>query len=329
MVRKFVVLFVAAAIMSSSLPASAAEVRLRLGTGSIGGTDNVSIEAMSSVVNRHTELKTSTVTTTGAIEIIYLIQTGELEAGYTGSINLIQAIRGEAPFREVVPVEALLQGFGFVSWKLPILTVKGSGIESYTDLKGKKVAFPDVGSASTEVLKIVFQEFGIWGEAKVENFTWNEGFSALKDGRVDACVGTWGNKIPPAGIIDLMTMKEIVPLSLTPEVGAKIHEINPGIMAQEMGRDECDTIPEGETILAPVNAGIMIFSAKLSEETVYLFTKACLDNIEELGRINRNLTDLKDYVTRVCVSDVPFHPGAAKALKEAGLWDDSFKVYGE
>ena len=31
----------------------------------------------------------------------------------------------------------------------------------------------------------------------------------------------------------------------------------------------------------------------------------------------------------VCVETIPFHPGAAKALKEAGLWEDRFTVYGE
>ena len=31
----------------------------------------------------------------------------------------------------------------------------------------------------------------------------------------------------------------------------------------------------------------------------------------------------------VCVGNHPFHPGAAKALKEAGLWEDRFTVYGE
>lgn len=38
---------------------------------------------------------------------------------------------------------------------------------------------------------------------------------------------------------------------------------------------------------------------------------------------------LKDYLTSVCVPSIPFHPGAARALKEAGLWDDTFTVYGE
>lgn len=164
---------------------------LRLGTGSVGGTDNVAIEAMSSVVNRNSDIKTSTVTTTGAVEIINLLDSRELEGGYTGSINLVQALRGEEPFQKEIPASSMLQAFGFVSWRLPVLTVAGSGIESYEDLRGKKMAFPDVGSASTEVLKIVLREAGVLDDVNIEYFTWSDGFSALKDGRVDACVGTW------------------------------------------------------------------------------------------------------------------------------------------
>lgn len=302
---------------------------LRLGTGSVGGTDNVAIEAMSSVVNRNSDIKTSTVTTTGAVEIINLLDSRELEGGYTGSINLVQALRGEEPFQKEIPASSMLQAFGFVSWRLPVLTVAGSGIESYEDLRGKKMAFPDVGSASTEVLKIVLREAGVLDDVNIEYFTWSDGFSALKDGRVDACVGTWGNGVPPAGIIELLTVRDINILSLPPEVGAKIHEINPGIMAQDLTHAECDIIPEGDPRLSPVNAGVMIFHADVPEESVYEFTRACISNIEELGKITQDLKPLKDYVTSVCVEDVPFHPGAARALKEAGLWDDRFTVYGE
>lgn len=124
-------------------------------------------------------------------------------------------------------------------------------------------------------------------------------------------------------------MRDINILSLPPEVGAKIHEINPGIMAQDLTHAECNIIPEGDPRLSPVNAGVMIFHADVPEESVYEFTRACISNIEELGKITQDLKPLKDYVTSVCVEDVPFHPGAARALKEAGLWDDRFTVYGE
>lgn len=115
---------------------------LRLGTGSVGGTDNVAIEAMSSVVNRNSDIKTSTVTTTGAVEIINLLDSRELEGGYTGSINLVQALRGEEPFQKEIPASSMLQAFGFVSWRLPVLTVAGSGIESYEDPARQKRPSP-------------------------------------------------------------------------------------------------------------------------------------------------------------------------------------------
>lgn len=57
--------------------------------------------------------------------------------------------------------------------------------------------------------------------------------------------------------------------------------------------------------------------------------KTCIDNIDALGNISQDLKVLKDYLTSVCVPSIPFHPGAARALKEAGLWDDTFTVYGE
>mgnify|MGYP002553605365 CR=1 FL=1 len=74
------------------------------------GTDNVAIEAMSSVVNRNSDIKTSTVTTTGAVEIINLLDSRELEGGYTGSINLVQALRGEEPVKSYTGVP-VFQGF--------------------------------------------------------------------------------------------------------------------------------------------------------------------------------------------------------------------------
>ncbi|GEM_PF-1133385 len=318
----------ASAGTESGAPAQSSPIdQLRLGTDAVGGTANVALEAMSSVVNRHTELRTSTIVTTGAVEIINLINSGELEGGYAGTINLVQALRGEAPFQGRIPESAMLQALGFVSWRLPILTIKGNGIESYEDLAGKRVAFPEVGSASAEVLRIVFEQYGIFDSARIEYFPWAEGFNALKDGRVDACVGTWGNGIPPAGIIELFTLRDINILSMNEEIARRIGEINSGIAAQELTYAENDTIPEGEGRLAPRNSGVVVFSASVSEEAVYVFTRACLENIEELGTISRDLAVLKDYATSVCVPDIPFHPGAARALKEAGLWQDNFIVY--
>lgn len=302
---------------------------LRLGTDAVGGTANTALEAMSAVVNQNTDLKTSTVVTTGAVEIINLINSGELEGGYAGTINLIQALNGEAPFTAKVPMEAMCQGFGFVSWMLPIITTADTGITSYEDLPGKTVAFPQQGSASAEVMKILFECYGIYDDVKIEYFGWSDAWEALKDGRVAAACGSWANGIPASGIIELTTTRDLVILPMSEEVGKMLGERNDGIAYQGMTSENDSSIPEGEQVFAARNSGVVIFSANVSEDAVYAYTKACIDNVEALGNISQDLKVLKDYMTSVCVESIPFHPGAARALKEAGLWDARFSVYGE
>lgn len=302
---------------------------LRLGTDAVGGTANTALEAMSAVVNQNTDMKTSTVVTTGAVEIINLINSGELEGGYAGTINLIQALNGEAPFSGKVPMEAMCQGFGFVSWMLPVITTADKNINSYEDLVGKTVAFPQQGSASAEVMKILFECYGIYDKVHIEYFGWSDGWEALKDGRVDAACGSWANGIAASGIVELCTTRDLVILPMSEEVGKMLGECNDGIAYQGMTSENDASIPEGEVRYAARNSGVVIFNAKVSEDAVYAFTKACIDNVDALGNISQDLKVLKDYMSSVCVESIPFHPGAAKALKEAGLWEDRFTVYGE
>ena len=146
---------------------------------------------------------------------------------------------------------------------------------------------------------------------------------------MDAACGSWSNGIPASGIIELCTTRDLVILPMSEEVGEKLHAANDGIAYQAMTNANDSSIPEGEVRYAARNSGVCVFGANGSEEAVYTFVKTCIDNIDALGNISQDLKVLKDYLTSVCVPSIPFHPGAARALKEAGLWDDTFTVYGE
>ena len=99
-------------------------------------------------------------------------------------------------------------------------------------------------------------------------------------------------------------------------------------MAQDLTHAECDIIPEAIPG-SPGQCGVMIFHADVPEESVYEFTRACISNIEELGKITQDLKPLKDYVTSVCVEDVPFHPGARARSRKRGCGTTASPVYGE
>ena len=146
---------------------------------------------------------------------------------------------------------------------------------------------------------------------------------------MDAACGSWANGIAASGIVELCTTRDLVILPMSEEVGKMLGECNDGIAYQGMTSENDSSIPEGEVRYAARNSGVVIFNAKVSEDAVYAFTKACIDNVDALGNISQDLKVLKDYMSSVCVESIPFHPGAAKALKEAGLWEDRFTVYGE
>lgn len=205
----------------------------------------------------------------------------------------------------------------------------GSDIQTYEDLAGKHVGFPPAASSSTAAVNLVFDAYGLTGNCTIDYFTWSEGFTALKDGRVDAFVGVYANGTPISGIIEIEATKPIRVLNMSPEIAAEVKAMNDGVGSATVTSEQCATIPEGEAYLAASNSGVVIFNADLSEEDVYTYTKCALDHLGDLQTISTYFDKFLDVAVSVCVESVPFHPGAAKALKEAGLWEDRFTVYGE
>ena len=300
---------------------------LNIGTGSVGGTDNTVVEAISSVVNQKTGLKTSTITTNGGTEIIYLLETGDIQAGYSGTIDLINALNGASSFDHAVDPSHMLQCFGFVTWDLPLVVLDNSGIENYEDLAGKRVGLSPVGSSTAEVLMLVLEAYDLTDSVTIENFTWNEGYTALKDGRIDAMVGSWANGDPISGLIELKATKDIRILNMSEEAAQAVAQANAGVSSGVLTSENDDSIAPGEEVIAPTNSGVIIADASVDEESIYQYTKAVLENLEELKGISNYFDAFEDVCMSVCVEGVPFHPGAAKALKEAGLWEDRFTVY--
>lgn len=302
---------------------------LSFGTGSVGGTDNVVLEALSSVANSKGGMRTSTVTTSGGAEIIYLIESGDVQGGYTGTIDMVNALAGAAPFAEAIATENMLQAFGFVTWALPVVVLENSDIMTYEDLAGRHIGLPPAASSTTAVINLVLEAYGLMDKVKIDYFTWNEGYTALKDGRIEAFIGSYANGSPIAGIVEIEATNKIRCLNMSAEMAEKVKGMNAGVGTGKLTNAECATIPAGEEYLTPANSGVVIMSADVSEEDAYLFTKTALDNLEDLKVISTYFDKFTDVAASVCVETVPFHPGAAKALKEAGLWEDRFFVYGE
>jgi hypothetical protein len=79
-----------------------------------------------------------------------------------------------------------------------------------------------------------------------------------------------------------------------------------------------DVVNNDQEIPTIAMANTIVANAKVSEDIVYQFVKLALANLDAVRKIHPAFKDFKP-TDAVRLANVPLHPGAARAYKEAGL----------
>jgi TRAP transporter TAXI family solute receptor len=243
---------------------------------------------------------------------------GELDFGVVQSDVQYNALKGEGEeFKDQGPFEGLRAVFALHPEPFTLLARADSGIETFEDLKGKRVNVGNPGSGQRATMEVLMErkgwtmdDFALASELKSA-----EQSQALSDNNVDAIVFTVGH--PNGSIQEATTTTDarLVPVSGA-EVDALIEEnpyyskaTIPGGMYR--GSDEdVDTFGVSATFVS---------SADVPEDVVYAVTKAVFENFEDFTKLHPAFATLdKEDMTSVALS-APLHPGAEKYFKEAGL----------
>ena len=197
-----------------------------------------------------------------------------------------------------------------------VIATKASGIKTVADLAGKRVSVGDAGSGVEFNAKQILAAYGIDMNADIEkqNLGFGPSADALRDEKIDAFFCVAGS--PTTAITDLAMGTEIVVLSVEDKEFDKLTEKYDFYTKQ--------TIPAGT--YAGVEADVQtvavmatyIVDADLDEETVYNITKAIFEQKEAITVAHTKGSEI-DPAYAVDGISVPFHPGAEKYYKEAGL----------
>ena len=190
-----------------------------------------------------------------------------------------------------------------------------SGIDTFADMKGKKVALDAPGSAGLVASELVLKLFGVDPDRdmKAQRITQGQGADAFKDGRIDVVYGDVG--WPNSTFMELTTIRKVKILSFPPDVLAKIEAKYPSLPPE--------TIPAGTykgqgDIHTYTEAGPWVCSAELPEELVYQMMKVIHENQPWLTQNVHKAIGRWKFDPGVKVL-APLHPGAAKYYKELGL----------
>ena len=289
-----------------------------IGTGGVTGTYYPTGGAVCRMVNKlkkQTGIRCSVESTGGSVYNVNTIKAGELDLGISQSDTAYQAYNGQGKF-EGKAQKNLRSVIAIYPELLAFVTRKGSGINSMTDMAGKKINIDVPGSGTRMTTEIVMDAFGVKGSslALKSELKSTEGPNMLKDKKIDGYFGVFGH--PTANIKDASNSLDI---NIVPITGSAIDKLVAKYPYYAKGSIS-GTFYKGVTKDVPsigVKA-VLVSSTALDEKAVYVVTKAILDNFESFKKLH----PAYKTITKASLLDglsVPQHKGAIKAFKEAGL----------
>lgn len=260
------------------------------------------------------DAKVTVQSTKASAENLNLLQAGRGEIAFTLADALSDAWKGDKEAGFSAPLTKLRAVAGIYSNYIQIVASADSGIKTLADLKGKRISVgaPKSGTElnARAVLKaagLAYADFG-----KVEYLAFGESVELMKNRQLDVTLQSAGLGV--ASIRDLASSVPIVIVPIPPEVVAKV-----GDAAYQPATIPANTYT-GQTVDVPTIAikNFLVSHEGVSDVAVYVMTKAMFDNLATLVASHNAAKGIK-LETATSGTAVPFHPGAIKFYREAGV----------
>lgn len=289
-------------------------VKLDFATGGTTGTYYSFGGTLSTVINDKNPALNLVVQSTGASKAnIQLVASGNADIAIVQNDVMYYAHEGKDLFAE----DGKVEGFSAVgAMYAEVCQIVATGdIATVDDLAGKRVSVGDVGSGVEFNAKQILAAYGLsFDDITVENLSFGDSADAMKDGKIDAFFCVAG--APTTAVVDLCTTKDDVKLvPIDDEHAASLAEEYPFYTTYTIPAGTYNGVDEAQTVAVKAT---LIASDELSEDTVYQLTKSIFENKDAIAASHDKGSELDaQYATEGIA--IPFHAGAAKYYKEAGI----------
>ncbi|HET8578110.1 MAG TPA: TAXI family TRAP transporter solute-binding subunit [Methylomirabilota bacterium] len=202
-------------------------------------------------------------------------------------------------------------------WQL--VTPAAADIRMITDLRGKAVALPPRGNTSlSEGWDLLLQAHGM----KLDNLgtksygSITENAEAIRNRQAFAM--GWFTTVPASFMLDLGTSMKLRMLSVPDEVFEKLRKVNTGFVRHVIPKATYSHYGVDEDVVTVQAATILIAHAKTPPDVVYKIAKAVVEGREDFARVTAAMKGVSAQDMAQSFG-MPYHPGAEKYYKEAGL----------
>ncbi len=297
--------------------AAQAQQFFRIGTGGTAGTYYPVGGMIANAVTQPGKVIVTAQASNGSLANVNGVAGGAIESGFSQSDVATWAYTGTGPYTDKPKVSDLRMIANLYPESIHLVVKKGSGIKTVADLKGKRVALDEPGSGTLINARMVLAAYGVQeSDIKAEYIKPNQAGDKLKDGALDAFFFVGGS---PAGAIAELASGgagiELVALGGPQAEGLRM--ANPYFAVDTIPANTYKDVAAVQTLAVGAQ---WVTSAKADTETVYQITKALFSEATQkalaAGHAKGKLINNKNAVQGV---GIPFHPGAEKYYKEAGV----------
>lgn len=279
---------------------------MRIGTASQGGAFYPVGQAIATLVTKHGEgLSMVPVVTEGSVQNPRLVKSGEVEIAITNNNLAVLANKGAGPYAKGGAMN--LRGIGALHPSiLHMMTLADSSIETAGDLKGKRVAVGPAGGGTIPFLNQVLGLYGLTIEDITPSFlSYNDGFSQLADGNVDAAFALSG--YPAGAVMQAQANKELKHIKIDADKMAEALKKYPNYDNVIVPKDIYGTAEDGSVLGV---ANVLIVDAGMSDDVAFRITRSIYGNMDEFRAANALAKQIEPERSKSL--KIPLHPGAAK-----------------
>jgi uncharacterized protein len=286
-------------------------VFLNIGTGSTSGTYYPLGGAMAEIISKNVPgVNATAVSTAASAANINKLNEKEFQMVMVQNDVTYYAYTGTEMFKDK-KMPGLRAVASLYYETIQIVTLASTGIKSFDDLKGKRIAVGAAGSGTEINTRQILETIGLtYNDIKAQYLSFAEAANGLRDGNTDAALITAG--IPTAAIRDVAAQKDVVLVPVPESVATKIIAKYPFYTRYVVPKD---TYPKQSADVPTLAVkAILVVDASMGEQLAYDVTKAIFTNLDRValahaqGKVIKKETALEGL-------PVPVHPGAEKFFK--------------
>lgn len=282
--------------------------------GSVGGTFYLVGGGIAQVINKQLPeyFMFTSETTGGGTANMELLQSGDAELGVVNTSSLYESLRGEAEWTNGQIYDKVRGVAALYPTYFTCYTMEGSGINSLSDLNGKKVGLGSKGMSMDSVLRAFFIDMGIT-PAQIHNDGHAATATALGDGVIDAAITF---SYPPfAAINELESTNSLKFIGMTDEEQEYFLNKYDFYKADEMPANSYKGNPEAVKGISEHTT--LVTTTEVSADEVYLMVKTLYENQDDLIAVHKSLENMT--LENELAFNIPLHAGVVRYLKEVGV----------